>query len=51
MDGRSVDRDHPLDLHLLRFRPGDELALSVFRDGESFELSLTLGTRPADIGG
>jgi S1-C subfamily serine protease len=51
LDGTAVDRDHTLDHQLLRYRPGEELTLSVFRDGEDFELAVTLGTRPADIGG
>ena len=50
VDGLSVDRDNPLDLQVLRFAPGDEVTLQVLRDGESLDLTATLGTRPADLG-
>jgi len=51
VDGLAVDRTNPLDLQVLRFAPGDEVTLEVLRDGESLELSATLGTRPADLNG
>jgi S1-C subfamily serine protease len=49
VDGVPVDRDNPLDLQVLRFAPGDEVTLQVLRDGETLDLSATLGTRPADL--
>ena len=49
VDGLAVDRDNPLDLQVLRFAPGDEVTLQVLRDGESLDLTATLGTRPADL--
>jgi len=51
VDGLTVDRINPLDLQVLRFAPGDEISLDVLRDGESLELTATLGTRPADLNG
>jgi S1-C subfamily serine protease len=50
VDGLAVDRVNPLDLQVLRFAPGDALTLDVLRDGETIQLPLTLGTRPADLG-
>jgi S1-C subfamily serine protease len=50
VDGLAVDRDNPLDLQVLRFAPGDALTLDVLRDGETIQLPITLGTRPADLG-
>jgi S1-C subfamily serine protease len=51
VDGLAVDDDNPLDLQVLRFAPGDAVTLDVLRDGESLELTATLGTRPADLNG
>ncbi len=50
VDSLAVDRDNPLDLQVLRYAPGDALTLDVLRDGETIQLPLTLGTRPADLG-
>jgi PDZ domain-containing protein len=50
VDGLSVDRDNPLDLQVLRYAPGDEVTLDVLRDGDTVQLPITLGTRPADLG-
>ncbi len=49
VDGLAVDRDNPLDLQVLRYAPGDELTLDVLRDGDTIQLPITLGTRPADL--
>ena len=51
VDGTPVDSDHPLDLQVLRFGPGQEVTLSVLRDGDTLSLPTTLGTRPADLAG
>ena len=51
VDGLAVDRTNPLDLQVLRFAPGDAIALEVLRDGESLQLEATLGTRPANLNG
>jgi S1-C subfamily serine protease len=50
VDGTPVDATNPLDLQVLRFGPGQEVTLSVLRDGETISLPTTLGTRPADLG-
>jgi S1-C subfamily serine protease len=49
VDGTPVDASNPLDLQVLRFGPGEEVTLSVLRDGETLTLPVTLGTRPADL--
>ena len=49
IDGQAIDRQHPLDLLLLTFAPGDVIALTVLRDGTSTSMDLTLGTRPAEM--
>lgn len=49
IDGERIDGDQGLDEILTRYLPGDEVTLSVLRDGTTIELSLSLGTRPADL--
>jgi S1-C subfamily serine protease len=51
VEGTPIDRAHPLDLQVLRYRPGEEVTLSVLRDGDALELPTTLGTRPSDLAG
>ena len=49
IDGIRIDGSNSLDEILTQYEPGDELTLSVLRDGATLELALTLGTRPADV--
>jgi 2-alkenal reductase len=49
IDAQPIDRDHPLDATLSEFAPGDTISVEVLRDGQTQTLSLTLGTRPADL--
>jgi S1-C subfamily serine protease len=49
VNGKSIDGDHPLDATLSQFSPGDAVSIDVLRDGQTITLSLTLGTRPADL--
>lgn len=49
VDGAAIDGDHPLDATLSQFSPGDIVAIEILRDGQTMTLSLTLGTRPADL--
>ncbi|HUV16755.1 MAG TPA: trypsin-like peptidase domain-containing protein [Pelolinea sp.] len=44
----AVDSNQSLAQALAQFNPGDEVRLSIIRDGESIELSVTLGKRPAN---
>ncbi len=47
VDGDVVDEDHDLSTRILPHIPGDEVTLSVVRDGRTLEISVTLGTLPA----
>ena len=49
VDDQAIDVDHPLDATLSEFAPGDTISVEVLRDGQSQTLTLTLGTRPADL--
>jgi 2-alkenal reductase len=49
VDGIEITRDRPLDDILTQFAPGRTVALEVLRDGQPITLTLTLGTRPADL--
>jgi S1-C subfamily serine protease len=47
LDGRAIQSLGDLSTHLaLRTSPGDILSLSLIRDGERREVSMTLGARP-----
>jgi S1-C subfamily serine protease len=48
VDGQAVDSEHPLANQLLAHQPGDTVALTIDRDGETQELSVTLGERPSE---
>ncbi len=49
VDGTAVDSSHPLDLVMSGFAPGKTVTLDVIRAGQTTKISLTLGTRPADL--
>jgi len=49
INGKQIDGEHPLDALLVQFAPGDTIQLSVLRGGKSIVLSVTLGTRPANL--
>jgi serine protease Do len=49
VNDQAIDRDHPLDATLSEFAPGDTISVEVLRDGQPQSLTLTLGTRPADL--
>ena len=49
VNGQAIDAEHPLDATLSHFAPGDTISVEVLRDGSTVTLSLTLGTRPADL--
>ncbi|MES2209283.1 MAG: trypsin-like peptidase domain-containing protein [Chloroflexota bacterium] len=46
---QDVDAEHPLDLVLAGFSPGQTVELRIVRGTETITLSLTLGTRPANL--
>jgi len=50
INGQAIDAQHPLDAVLTQFAPGDTITLEVIRGQEHKTLSVTLGTRPRDLG-
>ncbi|MDH5243057.1 MAG: trypsin-like peptidase domain-containing protein [Chloroflexota bacterium] len=49
VNGKVIDTDHPLDAVLSQFAPGDTVSVEILRAGQPVTLTLTLGTRPADL--
>jgi serine protease Do len=49
LEGISVDAEHPLDALLTSYAPGQAVHLSILRDGEEQDVSVTLGTRPENL--
>ena len=47
-NGQRLDAGHSLDEMLIRFKPGDQITLSILRDGRTHEVRVTLGTRPTE---
>jgi serine protease Do len=47
IDGRRIDGQNPLDDVLSQYKPGDTITLTVLRAGQTMQLPLTLGVRPA----
>jgi serine protease Do len=48
VDGQPVDADHDLGTRILPHVPGDRVTLSIVRDGRTQDISVTLGTLPAN---
>ena len=46
VDGEKLDDDAALGVALLDFRPGEQVTLRVYRDGEERDVRVRLGTRP-----
>ncbi len=49
VDGRRIDAAQGLDDILSLFNPGDRLTVTVLREGQTLQIGLTLGTRPAGL--
>ena len=47
IDGTTLDAAHTLDQVVAGYGPGQTIKLSVLRDGQTTDVSVTLGTRPA----
>ncbi len=47
VNGTALDASHPLDLVMSQHSPGDTVTLDVLRDGQTVQVQVTLGTRPA----
>jgi len=50
VDGDAVDEEHTLSDRLYAYEEGDTVTLTVLRDGEELELTVTLGPNPRDTG-
>ena len=49
VDGIPITAVTPLDDILTQYTPGTTVALDVLRDGKTITLTVTLGTRPANL--
>jgi serine protease Do len=47
--GTDIDAEHPLDLVLAGFAPGQTVDLKILRGSITMTISVTLGTRPPDL--
>ena len=47
--GTDIDTEHPLDLVLSSYAPGQTIQVKLLRDGKELTVSVTLGTRPAGL--
>jgi len=47
--GHDVDAEHPLDLVLAGFAPGQTVDLEIVRGEKTVTVSITLGTRPGNL--
>ncbi len=46
---QTIDAEHPLDLVLSGFSPGQTVDLQIVRGGSTIAVTITLGTRPANL--
>ncbi|HSH21618.1 MAG TPA: trypsin-like peptidase domain-containing protein [Candidatus Caenarcaniphilales bacterium] len=49
INGRRIDASNNVDDILSQYQPNDRLSLTVLRDGQTLQLTLTLAVRPADL--
>ena len=49
INGEQIDGEHPLDLVLSGFSPGQTVQVGLLRDGSELTLDVTLGVRPAGL--
>ena len=50
VDGQTIDTNHDLSTRIVTHAPGDKVVLSVQRGSSSIQMTLTLGTLPAQGG-
>ena len=50
VDGREVDRDHPLDELIRRYKPGDSVEITYQRGDQEHEVRVRLGEHPDEKG-
>jgi len=48
VEGQAIDAEHPLDLVLSSYAPGQSISLTVLRAGTTLTIKITLGTRPSN---
>jgi serine protease Do len=46
LEGQAIDAEHPLDLVLSGYAPGQTISLTILRGDRTMTVHLTLGTRP-----
>jgi S1-C subfamily serine protease len=51
VDGRALKDEAALAVALLRYKPGDEIVLRIYRDGKPRDVKLKLGSRPQQADG
>jgi S1-C subfamily serine protease len=50
VDGVTIDGDHQfINEAIMNHKPGDTVTLTIDRNGQSQDITVTLGTRPADL--
>ena len=49
IQGTTVDSEHPLDALLTSYAPGQAVKLTILRDGQQIDVTVTLGTRPEGL--
>ena len=47
--GTALDATHPLDLVTSQFGPGESVTLDILRGGQTTQVTVVLGTRPATL--
>ena len=50
VDGQTVDTNHDLSTRIVTHAPGDKVVLTIQRGSSSIQVTLTLGTLPAQAG-
>jgi len=48
VDGKEMNKANELQTYIARHHPGDEVRLKIFRDGKTFEKTVTLRSRKED---
>jgi len=46
LDGQEIDRDHPLDQLIQRYKPGDSVEITYWRGNQEREVRVRLGEHP-----
>ncbi len=46
VNGRRVTQAQPLNTHILSYKPGDTVSLTVLRDGRTHQIEVRLAAEP-----